>query len=98
MQDKAGRRLIVMSDPDDQLVSFRSQREFVERVRAKGIPILQITADSGAKEFHGLHNESQRLAADCAKGLNDEALVARYQNKSVLQRAEAEARASGRTR
>jgi hypothetical protein len=98
MQDKAGRRLIVMSDPDDQLVSFRSQREFVERVRAKGIPILQITADSGAKEFHGLHNESQRLVADCAKGLNDEALVARYQNKSVPQRAEAEARASGRTR
>jgi len=98
MQDKAGRRLIVMSDPDDQLVSFRSQREFVERVRAKAIPILQITADSGAKYGHGLHTESQRLVADCAKGMGDEALITRYQTRSVPQRAEGEARASGRTR
>jgi hypothetical protein len=87
-----------MSDPDDQLVSFRSQREFVERVRAKAIPILQITADSGAKDGRGLHSESQRLVADCAKGTGDEALVARYQTKSGPQRAEGEARASGRTR
>jgi pimeloyl-ACP methyl ester carboxylesterase len=95
MQDKVGRRLIVMSDPDDQIVSFRSQLEFVERVRAKAIPILQITADSGTKEFHGLHTESQRLVTDCAKGMGDEALVARYQTKPAPQRAEGEARASG---
>jgi pimeloyl-ACP methyl ester carboxylesterase len=93
MQDKAGRRLIVMSDPDDQIVLFRSQREFVERVRAKGIPVLQINADSGAKNFHGLHNESQRLVADCAKGTDDDALVTRYQTKPAPQRAEGEARA-----
>jgi pimeloyl-ACP methyl ester carboxylesterase len=94
MQHQPGRRLIVISDPDDQIVSFRSQREFVERVRAKAIPILQISADSGAKNFHGLHTESQRLVVDCSKGLTDEALVARYQNKPAPQRAEAEARAS----
>ena len=67
----------------------------MERVKAKAIPILQISADSGAKNFHGLHTESQRLVVDCAKGLDDEALVARYQNKSAPQRAEGEARASG---
>jgi hypothetical protein len=67
----------------------------VERVRAKAIPILQITADSGAKEGHGLHTESQRLVADCAKGVSDEALVKSYQTKPVLQRAQGEARASG---
>jgi pimeloyl-ACP methyl ester carboxylesterase len=94
MQQQPGRRLLVISDPDDQIVSFRSQREFVERVRAKAIPILQISADSGSKNFHGLHGESQRLVADCAKGQNDEALVARYQNKPSPQRAEGEARAS----
>ena len=93
MQDKAGRRLIVMSDPDDQIVLLRSQREFVERVRAKGIPVLQISAESGAKNFHGLHNESQRLAADCAKGMDDDALLTRYETKPVPQRAEGEARA-----
>jgi pimeloyl-ACP methyl ester carboxylesterase len=94
MQQQPGRRLIVISDPDDQVVSFRSQREFVERVRAKGIPILQISADSGTQNFHGLHAESQRLVIDCAKGLKDEALIARYQNKPAPQRAEGEARAS----
>jgi pimeloyl-ACP methyl ester carboxylesterase len=94
MQQQPGRRLVVMSDPDDQIVSFHSQREFVERVRAKGIPILQITADSGAKNFHGLQNESQRLVVDCAKGLNDEALVARYQTKPLAQRSAGEARTS----
>jgi dienelactone hydrolase len=94
MQHQPGRRLIVISDPDDQIVSFRSQREFVERVKAKTIPILQISADSGAKNFHGLHTESQRLVVDCAKGLDDDALVARYQNKPAPQRAEAEARVS----
>src|SRR5262249_9878461 len=46
MQQQPGQRLIVISDPDDQVVSFRSQREFVERIRSKGIPILQISADS----------------------------------------------------
>jgi pimeloyl-ACP methyl ester carboxylesterase len=94
MQHQPGRRLIVISDPDDQIVSFRSQREFVERVNAKTIPILQISADSGAKNFHGLHTESQRLVIDCAKGLDDQALVARYQNKPAPLRAEAEARTS----
>jgi dienelactone hydrolase len=94
MHHQPGRRLIVLSDPDDQIVSFRSQREFVEHVKAKAIPILQISADSGAANFHGLHNESQRLVIDCAKGLDDEALVKRYQNKPAPQRAEAEARVS----
>src|SRR5262249_51369003 len=40
MRHLPGRRLIVLSDPDDKIVSFHSQREFVERVKAKGVPIL----------------------------------------------------------
>ena len=82
MQDQQGRRMIVMSDPDDQIVSFRSQREFVERVRARNLPILHVSADSGAENFHGLHNDSQRMAIDCAKNMDDDALVAKYQNKA----------------
>jgi len=91
MQAQPGRRLIVMSDPDDQIVSYRSQREFVERVKAKRIPILHISADSGANNYHGLHNQSQRLAIDCAKGIDDDALVARYQTKPAPPRAKGEA-------
>src|SRR5947208_2621878 len=83
MQHQPGRRMIVMSDPDDQLVSFHSQREFAERVRAKSLPVLQVSADSGTENFHGLHNESQSMAIDCAKDMDDSALVAKYQNKAT---------------
>jgi pimeloyl-ACP methyl ester carboxylesterase len=83
MQHQPGRRMIVMSDPDDQVVSFHSQREFAERVRAKGLPILHVSADSGTENFHGLHNESQSMAIDCAKDVDDSALIAKYQNKAT---------------
>ena len=83
MQHQPGRRMVVMSDPDDQLVSFHSQWEFAERVRAKSLPILHVSADSGTESFHGLHNESQSMAIDCAKGMDDSALVAKYQNKAT---------------
>ena len=83
MQHQPGRRMIVMSDPDDQLVSFHSQWEFAERVRAKSLPILHVSADSGTESFHGLHNESQSMAIDCAKDMDDSALIAKYQNKAT---------------
>jgi dienelactone hydrolase len=83
MQDQQGRRMIVMSDPDDQIVSFRSQREFVERVRNRNLPILHVSADAGTENFHGFHNESQSLAIDCAKNMDDDALIAKYQNKTA---------------
>jgi pimeloyl-ACP methyl ester carboxylesterase len=82
MQHQPGRRMIVVSDPDDQIVSFHSQREFAERVRAKSLPVLQVSADSGTENFHSLHNESQSMAIDCAKDMDDSALVAKYQNKA----------------
>ncbi len=85
MQPQQGRRMIVMSDPDDQIVSFRSQREFADRVRAKGLPILHVSADAGTESFHGLHNESQNMAIDCAKDMDDNALAAKYQNKAAPQ-------------
>jgi dienelactone hydrolase len=85
MQPQPGRRMIVMSDPDDQIVSFRSQREFADRVRAKGLPILHVSADAGTEIFHGLHNESQNMAIDCAKDMDDNALAAKYQNKAAPQ-------------
>jgi pimeloyl-ACP methyl ester carboxylesterase len=85
MQTEPGRRMIVMSDPDDQIVSFRSQREFADRVRAKGLPILHVSADAGTEIFHGLHNESQNMAIDCAKDMDDNALAAKYQNKAAPQ-------------
>ena len=83
LQQQPGRRMIVVSDPEDKLVSFRSQREFVERVKSKGLPILQITAAAGDADFHGLASVGRRVASDCAKGLDDDALIKRYQNKTA---------------
>jgi pimeloyl-ACP methyl ester carboxylesterase len=81
MGERPGRRMIVLSDPDDRAVSFRSQKEFVDRVRARGLPILHITAAAGDEDFHGLEWDAVRVAGDCAKGVDDKGLVARYQNK-----------------
>jgi hypothetical protein len=75
--------MIVVSDPEDKIVSFHSQHEFVERVKSKGLPILQITAAAGDADFHGLTDVGHRVAYDCAKGLDDEMLIKRYQNKTA---------------
>jgi hypothetical protein len=81
MQQRPGLRMIVVSDPDDRAVSFHSQREFVERVRARGLPILHITAAAGDENFHGLASVGRRLATDCAKDVDDATLTKRYQDK-----------------
>ena len=82
MQHQPGRRLIVMSDPDDKWVSFRSQREFIERIRAKGLPVLSVTAAAGDPDFHGLAVQAHRLAIDCSNEVDDADLIARYQSKA----------------
>ncbi len=83
MQHQVGRRMIVMSDPDDRKASFRSQKEFVDRVKAKELPILHITAAAGDSDFHGLTSDGLRLAADCVTGVDDDTLVTRYQTKTA---------------
>ena len=81
MTARPGLRLVVVSDPDDKIVSFRSQREFVDRVEARNLPIVHITAAALDERSHNLHAHGIRLAADCAKGMDDPALVAKYQTK-----------------
>ncbi|HKY85407.1 MAG TPA: hypothetical protein VJL90_01440, partial [Pseudorhodoplanes sp.] len=83
MQHQSGRRLVVLSDPDDRRVSYRSQREFVERVKAKGLPILHVTAAAGDEEFHSLAGPGHQLAIDCAADMDDQALVSKYQTKTA---------------
>jgi pimeloyl-ACP methyl ester carboxylesterase len=83
MAHETGRRLVALSDPDDRRVSFRSQQEFVERIKAKGLPILHITAAASDEDFHGLSGPGRRLAIDCAADIDDDALVKKYQNKAA---------------
>jgi dienelactone hydrolase len=81
MEQHPGRRIILLSDPEDRVVPIRSQREFVERVKAKGLPVLHLTAGAGDERSHGLGSNGLRLAVDCAKGVDDETLAARYQTR-----------------
>jgi dienelactone hydrolase len=81
IQSRPGQRMVVMSDPDDSRVPYHSQHEFVERVRAKGLSILHVTAAASGEQSHELASEGLRLATDCAKGIDDTALIKRYQTK-----------------
>jgi hypothetical protein len=77
-------RLFVIADPNDKLVSYRSQMHFVERVKAHRLPIthLRVAAPADDKWSHNIHDHGIRLAVDCSKGLEDPALVAKYESTS----------------
>jgi hypothetical protein len=73
-----------VSDLDDKVVSYRSQREFVDRVRARGLPIVHIAAAAEAtdRDAHDLYRHALHVTAACAKGIDDRELITRYQNKT----------------
>jgi Prolyl oligopeptidase family len=79
VRPRPAQRIIVMSDPADRRVPFHSQREFVEHLQAKGVPVLHIMAAADDDESHELVSAGLHLAADCAKDVNDATLVRRYQ-------------------
>jgi hypothetical protein len=66
MRQRPGLRLFVVSDRNDKVVSYRSQLEFVERVKAHNLPITHVTATATDKDSHDLFDHGLRLAADCA--------------------------------
>jgi hypothetical protein len=67
MKQRPGLRLFVVSDRNDKLVSYRSQLEFVERVKAHNLPITHVIATAADKDSHDLFVDGLRLAVDCAK-------------------------------
>jgi hypothetical protein len=81
IQVRPGQRMVVISDPDDRRASYHSQREFVDRVRANGLPILHVTAGASGAQAHELGWVGLRLAVDCANGIDDITLIRRYQTK-----------------
>ena len=78
---RPGLRIMVVTDPDDIVISARSQTAYVRRASAAGLPVQQIFAaatDSGA---HGLWRAGLLVATDCARDVKDDAIVSKYQNK-----------------
>jgi pimeloyl-ACP methyl ester carboxylesterase len=75
MKQRTDLRLFVVSDRNDKLVSFRSQLEFVERVKAHNLPITHVTATATDKNSHDLFHQGLRLAVDCANEARDQVVV-----------------------
>ena len=75
MKQRPGLRLFVVSDRNDKLVSYRSQLEFVERVKAHNLPITHVTATATDKNSHDLFAHGHRLAVDCANEARDQVVV-----------------------
>jgi hypothetical protein len=84
MKQRPDLRLFVVSDRNDKLVSYRSQLEFVERVKAHSLPITHVTATATDKDSHDLFAHGHRLAADCANEARDQVVVAPAVNPSPL--------------
>jgi pimeloyl-ACP methyl ester carboxylesterase len=66
MKPRPDLHLFVVSDRNDKVVSYRSQLEFVERVKAHNLAITHVAATATDKNSHGLFNDGLRLAVDCA--------------------------------
>ena len=75
MRQRPGLRLFVVADRKDKFVSYRSQLEFVERVKAHNFPITHVTATATDKNSHDLFDHGLRLAADCANEARDQVVV-----------------------
>jgi hypothetical protein len=76
MKQRPNLRLFVVSDRRDKFVSYRSQLEFVERVKAHNLPITHLIGTATDKGSHDLFNHGQRLAVDCANETRDQVPVA----------------------
>jgi pimeloyl-ACP methyl ester carboxylesterase len=72
MKQRPDLRLFVVSDRNDKLVSYSSQLEFVERVKAHNLPITHVVATATDKDHHGLFSRGHQLAVDCAQNLEAE--------------------------
>jgi hypothetical protein len=72
MRQRPDVHLFVVSDRNDKFVSYRSQLEFVERVKAHNLPITHVIAAATDKDHHGLFVHGHRLAVDCARNLEAE--------------------------
>ncbi len=67
------RRIFMLADPNDEAVSFASQKEFSDRANEKGIRISLVVAQGGGKQHHSTSAQGIRAVGRCLAGMsNDE--------------------------
>ena len=70
-----------MTDPDDVVISARSQTLYVRRLSDAGVPVQQLFVAASDPASHGLWREGRHVAAACAKGVETQNIAASYENK-----------------
>src|SRR5215510_320584 len=75
-------RIFVVTDPDDTVISARLQTAYVKRLAAAKLPVRQIFIAASDPTAHLLDNQARQVLAACAKGMSDDAIVAKFQNKA----------------
>jgi pimeloyl-ACP methyl ester carboxylesterase len=74
-------RIFIVTDPDDIVISARSQTLFAKRLLAAGLPARQVFVDAPDVNAHGLFLVGHRIAASCAKGVAEDVIINTYENK-----------------
>lgn len=61
------REIIALADPEDEAVSYISQKEFYEKVKSKGIKITWVDSKGSGPQHHNLIKQGLQAAADCMR-------------------------------
>jgi pimeloyl-ACP methyl ester carboxylesterase len=73
----ANRRVFMLSDPEDEAVSYLSQKEFADRANETGIPVRFINAKGGGKQHHVTSVQGIRTVGRCLDGMSDDEIAAK---------------------
>ena len=73
----AKRRVFMLADPDDEAVSYVSQKEFADRAVEKGIPIRFMNAKGRGKQHHVTSAQGIRTVGRCLAGMRDDEIAAK---------------------
>src|SRR5207342_2924088 len=65
-------RIFVVTDPDDVVISARSQTLYAKRLVAAGLPVRQVFVAAPDAGAHGLFRVGRQIAASCAKGMAED--------------------------
>jgi pimeloyl-ACP methyl ester carboxylesterase len=68
------RRVFIVGDPRDAIVSFRSQTEFYNKLQSSNVQAVLLTAESKEPKHHVLTATSQWVAGWCKAGLSDQGM------------------------
>ena len=80
----------MLADPNDEAVSYVSQKEFADRANEKAVPIRFMNAKGRGKQQHGTSAEGIRTATRCLAGIDDNEIAAKVAEAASVRTQTAE--------